>query len=724
MAKEKIILEVEFQGLDAANNKLDNLKATASDLRSQLKGMDEGSAAFTELNSELTKVTNSINALNDASGQIDLDAKFDDVYQNAAPLSTRLGELEDRMYELALAGQQNTAGFAALQQKAAHMRTTIIQVDASVDQLAENRGIGGLGAQFKDVGESLLNLDFTTAKNQADALAISAKAITFKGAAGSLKQLGGTFVTLGRTLLTNPLFLIPAVIAGLVIGLKELSDRVGFTKVVFERLTKTLKPVTDLLKAIDKGLKNLADRYLGTSNAAESAANKTAAASRKIADATQQTTDRVVSALDQQIRMAELNGQSTDDLARRRLIALKQVSKAELQATKDALTAAYVRKETDKELIKSLEEAVDVAKATLTERTNDITYFEAQITQRRKEAAAERRANDEAAKAEQKAKDEEFAQNRLATERQIQDLRLQNQQDGYFKEAAQLNLYYDRLIEDTKRDETKLQAERNAIVFEYEKLRQAELAKLRTEEKAKVEVNVKELDNILDGYIDGIIDAETAAVTAKSAVLENQIQKDAELTRKANEDAIKAAEERKNLFTQNLNNNVSIAASAFSAFSSLNDAFSKKNEAGAKKAFERNKKLQIAEATVNTIGGSIKAFMTAGNPIVGAIQAAIVTATGIAQIKKIKDTKYESPSISPSGSSSSGGGGFNSNAPAPAPIVPSLNLNTSQGGQVGGTTQNVGVRQTAPIMRAYVVESDIRETSNRLENYRLRSEIG
>ena len=33
-----------------------------------------------------------------------LDASFDDVYNGMAPLTTRMGEAEDRLYELSLAG--------------------------------------------------------------------------------------------------------------------------------------------------------------------------------------------------------------------------------------------------------------------------------------------------------------------------------------------------------------------------------------------------------------------------------------------------------------------------------------------------------------------------------------------------------------------------------------------------------------------------------------------
>lgn len=66
-----------------------------------------------------------------------LSGSFEEMTGLAQPLSGRLGELEDRMYELAAAGQANTKEFNALEKEAVRMRKTIIQVDAAIDSAAE-----------------------------------------------------------------------------------------------------------------------------------------------------------------------------------------------------------------------------------------------------------------------------------------------------------------------------------------------------------------------------------------------------------------------------------------------------------------------------------------------------------------------------------------------------------------------------------------------------------
>lgn len=67
----------------------------------------------------------------------------------------------------------------------------------------------------------------------------------------------------------------------------------------------------------------------------------------------------------------------------------------------------------------------------------------------------------------------------------------------------------------------------------------------------------------------------------------------------------------------------------------------------AEKEFENLKALQIAQAVINTLAGSVGAFLQASEAypapwgqIIGGVAAASATAAGIAQIAKIKNTEY------------------------------------------------------------------------------------
>ena len=86
------------------------------------------------------------------------------------------------------------------------------------------------------------------------------------------------------------------------------------------------------------------------------------------------------------------------------------------------------------------------------------------------------------------------------------------------------------------------------------------------------------------------------------------------------------------------------------------------SEEEAEKEFERVKALKIAEATINTLEGAITAYTTAqslgpiAGKIIGAINAAAVTAMGIAQIQQIKQQKYNSSGNISSPSAAGGAG--------------------------------------------------------------------
>ena len=71
------------------------------------------------------------------------------------------------------------------------------------------------------------------------------------------------------------------------------------------------------------------------------------------------------------------------------------------------------------------------------------------------------------------------------------------------------------------------------------------------------------------------------------------------------------------------------------------------DEQQAKKEFENLKALQIAQAVINTLAGSVGAFLQASQTypapwgqIIGGVAAAGAVAAGVAQIAKIKNTEY------------------------------------------------------------------------------------
>jgi len=127
-----------------------------------------------------------------------------------------------------------------------------------------------------------------------------------------------------------------------------------------------------------------------------------------------------------------------------------------------------------------------------------------------------------------------------------------------------------------------------------------------------------------------------------------------------------------------------------------------KSKAQAEKEYKKVQAIKVATATIDTIQGAIAAFMgyqEIGQPwgaILGAIQAAAVTAAGIAQIAKIKSTNPYSNSTPDSSSYAAATPTLNDYTPEYFTNVTGAN----------DTKELVNAIAETPI-KAYVVESDI-----------------
>ena len=164
----------------------------------------------------------------------------------------------------------------------------------------------------------------------------------------------------------------------------------------------------------------------------------------------------------------------------------------------------------------------------------------------------------------------------------------------------------------------------------------------------------------------------------------------------------KSQQERLDAFEQGARTTMN----ALIAINELTQAFAKEDEASQKKAFEVNKAIGIANAIINTSVGVSKALASAPPPL-NFINAAIVTASGIAAVKNIQKTQFNSSSFdTTSPSTSTGSGGANTSPTQP----PSFNVvGQSQANQVSMALAN------QPPTQAFVVSGDV-TTAQQLQN--------
>jgi len=216
----------------------------------------------------------------------------------------------------------------------------------------------------------------------------------------------------------------------------------------------------------------------------------------------------------------------------------------------------------------------------------------------------------------------------------------------------------------------------------------------KTKEEIEKEVAQLEIQN-LEAKLVSLQDSGDATIEIETQIFE---KKKAIKDKEAADDLLREKTKQEGIYN--------IANSSLSALSSLNEAFASDSEESQKRAFEIDKALKYASTIMSTIEGTQSAFTTANKSPITAIfpaypyvQAGAALAFGLANLKKISDTKYQSKSTpATSGGNRAAGGGE-----VPQMAAPRM----SSLGNGNELTQD---------RRVYVTEGDISRTQKRVSN--------
>ena len=686
-----------------------------------------------ELNVETTQAQK---ALNKFGGTLE------DVYgEGVQPLNFAIGELEDRLYEMAAAGNTSSKEFNEMAAEVGRMKKVIIETDMTLDGMAKTTSqkvggalsgvaggfslaqgaMGAFGVESEAVQETLLRVqsamaisegitsitesipDFKALSASIGKTALGQKALNIAQAAGAK-----VMKVFNKVLGANPIFKLVAVITAVVAAFKWFTSSTESAEKANEKLNASLERQQDLLDYA-------ASKY------------------RKEAE----------------IRRAELelNGATEEELHNdtlKRLGEEEGLRRAGIENTKQAIKDkrnAYLkaRKEGNYDLAKDIlyEEQAEKDKLKELELQNQDYHIAIKQEKQRftkwEDGEREKDVQEEKQNLEQRrAAYKTHQQNRLAALRLIQDLELELNAD----EIEANNLKYERLIEDTKKDETLKQQEKEKIIASYELLRKQEEDKIIAEREAKEKASAKRIADFKKQAQDEQLDDEAAFYeeynqnTLTQAQLEEQAITDkyfnliekakqynldtTELERKQAEElkAIndKAAQEEIKREQAKQQAKMQMASDALGAISQLVTAFAGENEAAQRKAFNINKAISIGQAIMNTAQAVTGALTAGGNPLklaTGAqfVEAGIAAATGAAQIATISRTQFQS----------AGGGGFDTSSvrtPQLSQQAPTFNV-------VGdnGVNQLASTLGSQP-MKAYVVSGDV-TTAQSLERNKI-----
>lgn len=630
-----------------------------------------------------------VNAKSAIKSLEELGGSFEDANgEGAIPLSTTIGELEDRLYAMSAAGDTASKEFKEIAGQVGKMKKVIIDTDLTLDgmsqNLAQNVGgaltgvasgfslaqgaMGAFGGGSEAVEESLLKVQ--------SAMAMAQGLQGLKESIGSFKALKASIMAstvvqkvLNVVMSLNPIGLIILAVAalGAAIALlwspiKKLLQFMGFLAADAETAAEANKRITATIEAQAAALDKLKTKQA------------------------QQHSDRM--------RQLKLQGASAKEIHEEILKNLKNEEVNRKKSIEDSkknvkdLQKAWKKalKSGDEENRKSLAEKLNAEKKNvrlLSGQYKQYTLSKQEEDQRYNE---KKESDDKAATDKEKAELETRRSNykayldkKLAAERRIEDIKNGLIKDDEEKALAIRKTKFARDIEDLKTtgelgNETKKLLEEQL---------QRDLIKITSDAMPdKLAIKTAEIDIEKEGNRQILVDYTEKAKQQKA--IDEQTAKD---KRKAQtETALQASD---------------IAAGSFKALGDLATAFAGNSEKAQKRAFKINKAANIAQATIDTFRGAQSAFAagSAINPVFGFISAAAAVATGIANIKKIADTQFQGGSTPAATSAPSGAGGIGGgSSPASFNVVGNTGINQ--------LAEGLGNQNQQPV-QAFVVGSEV-----------------
>lgn len=452
-----------------------------------------------------------------------LDASFDEVYKDLKPLTARMGEAEDRLYELANAGQTATAEYQGLLQKVGEYRKVQIQTDLAVDAASTTlasklggalntvaggfslaQGAAGLmGSESQNLEKAILKVQSAMAISQGIetinesrksvvALGNSLKATALYQKALSAATAVQTFVMNGATLAAKALrgALIATGVGALVVGVGLLIANFDKVKKVVMNLIPGLSAVGDVVMSIV----NTVTDFVGITSEAERALDKMVSESQKTLRKNQDFLDT--------------QGDKYDEYTKRKI-------QANIDYAAKVKEVAEDETRTEAEKIKYLKDLRDKA--------------DRDILQADKDRQAEK---------DKKAKEEQDKRNEAETKRKEKEKEAeQKAKEARDKELAETNDFFykiseagieQRILEKEQSDEKIIEIEN-----EFAKIEQAEIvsAEKRAEDLIKFEENKNKvlasskenLNNIIAGLETTGIAKTKAGQTVSRAIALTQI---------------------------------------------------------------------------------------------------------------------------------------------------------------------------------------------------------
>lgn len=418
-----------------------------------------------------------------------------------------LGEMKAELKQIKneLVSATDPAEIERLSTRAGELNQKLKDTNKTIKNFSTGSTVQQVGNQISGIKDSLMNMDFSKAATQVTAFTATVSNFKVtdltKGLGLLTKAVAGLsmqFVKMGLSLLTNPIFLLVAVIVAIVAAVLIFLNKIGVLEKVFNVLMIPIKMVIQLFK-------DLAD-WLGLSSyAADENAERVSAAMEKASNASKLRSEQISKSYDQEIAMAKIAGKDTTKMEIEKSVSLQTEAQARIKYNQRTYKAMkHMDDEAAINKRKALREAIKTDNDIVEAGANQRLQINAQSIVDDANAAKTAASDAAAAYKERLAKQKEAAQNRIDAARQIKDLELAAIKDQGQREADTLKEKYIRLQADLLKDITKNASEKAALKKALEQAEEDEEAKMRKAQYDKTAVfdrNLKDLEiaNMAEG---------------------------------------------------------------------------------------------------------------------------------------------------------------------------------------------------------------------------------
>jgi hypothetical protein len=690
--QKDIVLRVKAES-EQATGQFKNLKQELRSIEGELNRMaesgDTGSKAFKELQQRAGQVKDQLGDTKSAIKALSSDTfKLDAFAQGAQAIAGGFASAQGAM---ALFGSENQQVEEAIKKTQGAM--ALLQGVTSITNILQK--------------ESALRLAITTTAQGAYTAVVGAST-------GAMKLFRLALASTG--------------IGALVVGLGLLISNFDDVKKVVMNL---LKPFDGIIAKVRDFLHTISFGLIDDASTAKTKDN-----AEQVVDSFNKTKDAMKEnekVIERQIELAKAQGKSTKEIynLEKQLADLRVKNlKAEQTALQTKVKAGNAT-EDEKKRIKEL--TTEIADANNKRLLLDASYQKS-VDDANKKAKEKR---DEDAKKAKEKKDKDDADLKKKQEQDAKDLEERRKKE--FEDSIKANeAHFAHLIAQAQLNDQETET------LEIEKLeKQLEIEKkygndttaltdqIALKKKGIKDKEAKEIRELEDKERGLSLDADKRYLDASLESTRLSLEKKKELLKESYLNGIISEKEYQDKIAQldtkafqvkqaNINKWGKLTIDGLSALTELNNAFSKKDEASQRKAFERNKKFSIAQALISTFLAVNGALTAGGNPVklaTGAqfVEAGIALTMGLAQVAKISKTQF-------SGGGQNSGGGGGGLGTIPTPSTQATQTSGLDSTQLQLDAQGNLMQQRT--MRTYVLETDISAKQQRSKRLQQTATLG